>query len=238
MDPTGIAAPSAARPTGDELLAELRQRARVTPRPERVIALTTLDITLEEATTLYAALCRKMERPPKPRRGSGEAKLPAELFCVWRDLLENQVRRIPETHPFGRKKPRRVQLEILPTEAGYLMRMVRNRQRDEARKESAYNALKTEEERRRKDRLEAGRKPSRPASLAPTLAAEQEADLGLEELARAIESCPRGPELAAYLPWAEGNVSRLARHFGEPQRTVAHAVARLRKHLLAQGYSA
>lgn len=238
MDPVDTAAPLTAPPTGDELLAELRQRAHEPSRPKPHPSLTILDITLEEATTLYAALLGKIARPPKPKPGSANEKVPPQLLAQWLSLLENQVRRMPETHPFGRKKLRRVQLEMLTWEAGYLKRMVSNKKRDEARKDAAYYALKCDGEARRQELIAAGRKASPPPSITPAQLSDNEIYLASEELADALDACPRGLELALYLRMTEGNVSKVARLFGQPQRTVAHAVARLRKHLLASGYSA
>lgn len=265
MEPEAQEAPVAPPPTGDELLAELRHKTPESPRATRPILPTTLDITLEEATTLYAALHKKIARPPKPKPGSGKEELPPQLFCQWLELLENWVRQMPETHPFGRKKPRRVALETLPWEAGYLKRMVNNKKRDEARKDADYYALTEGEQRRseiaakRGKRLRAGvigsAKPTeaeqrlseiaarrgkrlRAGVIGPAKPTEAEVELAREELMDTLDTCPRGLELAIYLNITDGNVSRVSRLFSQPQRTVAHAVARLRKHLLAKGYSA
>lgn len=238
MEPEVREAPVAPPPTGDDLLAELRQQTPEPPRPKQPVLPTTLDITLEEATTLYAALHKKISRPPKPRPGSGKEELPPQLFCQWLELLENRVRQMPETHPFGRKKPRRVLLETLPWEAGYLKRMVNNKKRDEARKDADYYALRTEGEQRRSEIAARRGKRLRAGVIGPAKPTEAEVELAREELMDTLDTCPRGLELAIYLNITDGNVSRVSRLFSQPQRTVAHAVARLRKHLLAKGYSA
>lgn len=238
MEPEAQETPAAPPPTGDDLLAELSQQTPEPPRARRPGLLTTLDITLEEATTLYAALRKKIARPPKPKPGSRKEELPPQVFCQWLELLENRVRALPETYPFGRKKPRRVTLEILPWEAGYLKLMVNNKKRDEARKDADYYSLRTEGATRRKEIAARGGKRLRSGVVGPTKPPEAEADLVREEFMDTLDSCPRGLELAIYLNVTDGNVSRVSRMFSQPQRTVAHAVARLRKHLLAKGYSA
>lgn len=238
MDPVDTTAPLTAPPTGDELLAELRQQAQGPLRPEGPKLLTTLDITLEEATTLYAALHKKIARPPRPKPGSGREELPPQLFGQWLELLGNQVRELPETHPFGRKKPRRVTLGIMPWEAGYLKRMVNNKKRDEARKDADYYALRAEGEKRRTEIAARGGKRRLSGFMGPIKPPDCEANLTRDEFMDALDSCPRGLELAIYLNLTDGNVSRVSRLFSQPQRTVAHAVARLRKHLLGRGYSA
>lgn len=239
VEPELNEAPITPAPTGDELLAELRRApTRETPRPQGPKPSTTLDITLEEATTLYAALHVKIAQPPKPKPGSGNEEIPPQMFGQWLDLLENQARRMTETHPFGRKKPRHVRLELLAWEAGYLKRMVRNKRRDEARKDATYNALKAEAAERREGLASAGRRPSSATFPDPSKTPGPDVTLAFYELEDALDSCPRGLELAYGLEAMEGNVSRVARYFSQPQRTVAHAVTRLRKHLLAKGYTA
>jgi len=237
------------QPTGDDLLAELRPRAPGTPPVEQPVALVKLELTLEDASLLFEKLRKELARPPRPNPRSTRAKLPPQLLVQWLEILTKRLRGLRPTCPRPRKKSdaptRHLALELLRWEAGYLRRIVQNEKRDAARKEATYeeyvvssDALKAEAESHQEQASEGGGHASAAEAFDPSEHPVPDTGMLLAELQDALRDFPGGDELATGLEAADGNVSKLARNLGQPQRTVAHAVARLRQHLIDKGFSA
>lgn len=249
MDSMEVAAPATASPTGDELLAELRARAQESPPTARPPALVKLELTLEDASLLFEKLHKELARSARLNPRPDREKPPPQLVAEWLQILTKCLRELRPTCPSSGKKSgvptRHLALELLPWEAGYLRRTVQNEKRDEARKESTYedyvvssDALKAEAEARQEQASEGGGQGSAADAFDPSELPVSGAGVLLAELQDALRDFPNGWELAAGLEAAGGNVSKLARRLGQPQRSVANAVARLRRHLAEKGYTA
>lgn len=249
MEPEVQEVPIALPPTGDELLAELRPLAPEIPPVSLPVALVKLELTLEDATLLFEKLRKELARPLRPNPRSTRAKPPPQLLSQWLAILKKRLRELRPTCPRSRKNSdppaRRLALELLRWEAGYLRRIVQNEKRDAARKEATYeeyvvssDALKAEAEARQEQASEGGGQALASDAFDPSEHPVPGAGMLLGELGDALRDFPGGYELAAGLEADGSNVSKLARRLGQPQRTVAHSVARLRQHLRDKGFSA
>ena len=219
-------------PAADELLAELRRRAPTPLAAAPPAALAKLEISVEDASMLYAVLRQKSEtsapanppasEPPTPRSD------PARLLRI----LEDRLREVPATAgPLAR-----VVLELQPHEAGFLHRIIEHKKCDAFRREQtrykhfpSWDALLEEDAAAETEGKAAGHAGSADTQSPETALLQAEIRQALAELPEELAG------LLGALQDANGNVSELARRLGQPQRKTARQIERLRRHLQEKG---
>lgn len=241
-------APPVPSPAAENLPAEARAVAgewRRHARHERV----RIKLTLDHAGHCYERLCGVLANPGRqvrtPLRPDAMISDPARLL----DILDKGLRRMPQTTPVrvGKRGAVRllaqvVALEVLPNEAAYLLRIVKNIKRDQWRETAQEHARFTPLEAVEIAEEEGGRgvffPPSHPENPeASTRQAVIQKALG--ELPKRLGmSSEDVAALLAAVAEAQGNVSAAARQLGQPQRKTARRVERIQKHLQRRGLAA
>lgn len=236
-----------AAPTADELLEEARRlNFGYDPRAAKA-ELVPVKLTVSQAgylwEKLYLAMSLGTRYRPETAKRERVTVAPA-LFSVLDDRLE----KLPPTTPFviglGRVRflNRRLTLLFMRHEARYLLQILKNKKRDEWRRQKL--------ERERFAPLEvaemAEESGDRASFFSPSHAEHPDAMLRKAVLKKALGELPKAlkmtPEdvrlLLAALAAAQGNVSEAARQLGWPQRRTARRVERIARHLKRRGLAA
>jgi transposase-like protein len=237
-------------PTGDQLLAELREYEfeLAHPRPRLVRERVPLKLTLDQASLLYEKLRRIVKHTPTPRRplqvGSAISD-PSYLL----EILDKHLAQLPATTPVTMSKrnvprfhKRTLILELRRHERAFFLQIIKNKQRDEWRREAEEEKLFSPLEDAEVAEQEGGREffygPSHPEH--PGAVFRQELiQKALAELPKKLGMpAVEVTALLAALTEAEGNVSEVARQLGQPQRKTARRLERIVRHLKSRNLSA
>lgn len=250
MEPEAPEVVEPPEPTGDQLLAELREYEfeLAHPRPRLVRERVPLKLTLDQASLLYEKLRRIVKHTPFPRRplqvGSAISD-PSYLL----EILDKHLAELPATTPvtmsrrnIPRFHKRTLILELRRHERAFFLRIINNKQRDEWRRGAEEEKLFSPLEDAEVAEQEGGREffygPSHPEH--PGAVFRQELiRKALAELPKKL-GMPAGEvtALLAALTEAEGNVSEAARRLGQPQRKTARRLERIVRHLKSRNLAA
>lgn len=205
-------------------------------------------LTLDQASFLWERLHKATAQGTRFRPETIKRDIltfpPALLETIW-----NRLEDLRSTTPFlegNRGSIRLLQqsltLDLRKHEAKYLLRILKNKKRDEWRREKL--------ERERFGPLEAAEiaeeEGGRESFFSPTHAEHPDAMIRQAVIQRALGELPEAlgipadevTALLAAMTEAEGNVSEAARQLGQPQRKTARRIERILKHLKSRGLSA